>query len=512
MGMSWQGWGALMLASSMLALGACSKDESESASAGETEGVDNDDPVPEGRARIVHSFGTYEMAPLEEITPCIQWTLNNDKAIYVNRVDLVNNGGYHHSNWYIVPENYAAGPDGFFNCDDRLFTELEAAITGGFLWAQSTQSRQDGVKYPDGVVVKIPPRYKIVANGHLLNLSSSTYPTEGRMSLEIVHPSEVKTVLSPFRLTYYDLDIPARRESRFTGDCNMVGQYHEPFDMKLYYVMPHYHYLGNYFDMQYSGGPHDGESFFRLDGFNADNNGQVYDPPLDFTGAQGIRFTCGFDNWRDVSVGWGIGDQEMCVVLGMADARIMMDGLVSSGSVVDVQNDIPISEGDCNVLGVPKNDDQTMPTPEELAAPLYVPPSDPADEDLPAIPPCIDVPDDALPRDEVSLRAIANSLFASSCTYSSCHQRETAVAGLDLMAADLHGELMNHQVAANTDLPLIAPGDPEGSYLYRLIADCEPMDRDGNVVNHMPLNAPFLSDPGLVAMVRDWIAQGAQNN
>ena len=45
--------------------------------------------------------------------------------------------------------------------------------------------------------------------------------------------------------------------------------------------MPHFHYLGNYFDLTISGGPRDGESIFRHDGFNADNNGRVFDTPID---------------------------------------------------------------------------------------------------------------------------------------------------------------------------------------------------------------------------------------
>jgi hypothetical protein len=150
-----------------------------------------------------------------------------------------------------------------------------------------------------------------------------------------------------------------------------------------------------------------------------------------------------------------------------------------------------------------------MPTAEELAAPLYVPPVDPADQGLPPLPECQDTPASAKPREEATLTNIANSLFVSSCTYSSCHASGTAVAGLDLQAEDLHEELLHHDLVANTDMPLVTPGDPERSYLYQLISKCDPTDKNGNIVRHMPLNAAMLSDPGLVAMVRDWIAAGA---
>ena len=71
---------------------------------------------------------------------------------------------------------------------------------------------------------------------------------------------------------------------------------------------------------------------------------------------------------------------------------------------------------------------------------------------------------------------------------------------------------MNHTVQTRTALPLVAPGDPEGSWLYQILSRCEPMDDDGNVVAHMPKNSPYLLPPELVAKVGDWIREGAQDN
>lgn len=71
---------------------------------------------------------------------------------------------------------------------------------------------------------------------------------------------------------------------------------------------------------------------------------------------------------------------------------------------------------------------------------------------------------------------------------------------------------MNHEVTSNTMLPLVEPGDPEGSWLYQRIARCDPHDDAGASVTPMPLNAPTLSDPRLVAKVRAWIEAGAPND
>ena len=72
--------------------------------------------------------------------------------------------------------------------------------------------------------------------------------------------------------------------------------------------------------------------------------------------------------------------------------------------------------------------------------------------------------------------------------------------------------MLSHTTMANSDLPLVAPGDPDGSWLYRRIADCEPTDRAGNIMAHMPFNAPTLARAELVAKVRAWIAAGAPEN
>ena len=268
---------------------------------GSTTTADTDtDGVPDDRATVVHSFGAFALGPLEEAQPCLQWTIGNEQPIYVQTVRLVNDGGSHHSNWFVVPDDQFVGEDGYFDCNSRGFDELGAAVAGTVLFAQSTQSRLDEQNLPEGVVVKIPPHHKVLAGGHFLNLSDAAVQTEMRMSLEIVHPRDVQIIAAPFRLSYRALDIPAFTEARFTGHCDLSTLYDEqagkPLDLKLYYVTPHYHYLGNYFDLSVLGGPRDGESVFRLDGFDAGSNGQSMVPPVDLTGATGLSFTCGYDN------------------------------------------------------------------------------------------------------------------------------------------------------------------------------------------------------------------------
>jgi len=468
-------------------------------------------------ASLVHSYGTYTMAPYVEIEPCVQWTLGNEQAIYVNAVTLVNDGGFHHSNWFAVPEEVFAGDDGYFDCADREYVELTAAIEGTVLFAQSTQSREELMTLPAGAVIKIPPRHKIIARTHLLNIGSAELDSELRMAIDLVHPRDVDAVLAPMHLDYHDLSIPAGKRSRFTGECSFAATYEEatkrPFDVKLYYVLPHYHYLGEYFGLQILGGARDGEVLFELDGFNGGANGKGFDPPVDLSGADGLRFACGYNNWLGKDISFGTGDGEMCMMLGLVDSRVMIESRVMDGSeLVGVDGEVLLSEAECSNYAVQKNAAQSPPTAAEREAPLYVPPSEPGDVDLEPTKKCVDSAA-AEPDTPVTLVSVRDAIFAPSCSFSSCHDAKAPAAGLDLQtAAGLGARLIDHSVVAKTDLALVAAGDPEASWLYRLVAECEPQNGDGVVVRHMPFNAPTLLPDPLVAKLRAWIEAGALDN
>jgi hypothetical protein len=459
----------------------------------------------EATAIIAHGFPHFELEPFQEFSECVSWTMNNETALYIERFEIENDGAWHHSNWFAVPEEMFEGPDGFWNCASRDFGEVEAAAAGVVLGAQSTQSYYEAQFIAPGVVTKIPPRHKVVAGAHMLNLAARPVTTQMRIRLHAIHPARVKTVMAPFRVTYYDLSIVPESESRFTARCMFREPYESvarvPLDLKLYWLLPHTHELGNFFEVKVIGGPRDGEVLLRLDGFDAEGHGKAFDPPVDFSDAEGIEVTCGYQNPRPVEVGWGIGDQEMCEMLGMADARLLMDMAVrEDGAPVEPSpvDGIPHFTGPCTFLTVPKPEAQQPPTDEEKNAPLAVPESDPDVRSSGGPPECVDTPADAASLTEPSVERMGGYIFRPSCSYSSCHGGPTPSAGLDLMAEDLEAELLGHTTASGA--PLVRPGDAANSPLYQRISECSP---EGGA--HMPLNAPTLMEPALVAMVRDWI-------
>ena len=324
-----------------------------SAPEGETGGC-----IPIEGIRYGHNFGAITLQAGEEINGlCQSFALNNETELWVNAVEFMTEGYYHHSNWFFVPEGKHEYQDGtWYDCYDNGFQEVTAALLGGVLFAQSTQVNQELQRFPEGVAVRIPPYSRIIGATHLLNYQPEEVKTELTMNVYAIPAEDVTVKLSPFRLTYYPLDIPANSVSEFTATCDLKKLFQETVssdvDMELYYIMPHYHDLGHDFRLSVSGGPDDGKILFELGGFGSDPFGKAFDPPIDLSEATGLTFTCGYNNPRDVSVGWGIGDQEMCVMLGFAASPIAFDVSVEKNEVLGPdENGIVQNTGACTGMG-----------------------------------------------------------------------------------------------------------------------------------------------------------------
>lgn len=471
-----------------------------------------DDPALES-AQVTFDFGKWTIPPGGEQYPCAQWTLDNDQPLYVKAVIKSNDGGWHHSNWYAVDENRFSGPDGIHDCSDRRFNEREGAIYGAVVFAQSTQAYVERQEFEDGVVIKIPPRSKIIGGVHLLNVSTSELETGARMGLELVHPKDVEQVAVPWRLDNSALVIPSESEVRFESTCSLAAQYEqktgEPFEPKIFWILPHYHQLGNYFRVDVVR-PDGDETIVELEGFNAEANGITFDPPVDLTGATGLRFVCGYYNPFPYTTRYGLtGEDEMCTLLAFTNSSMRLNTSVFDIDSVATVDGIEHRYGPCNPLFLPNTVDQAMPTQEEIDAPLYVPESNTAGGgDTPLIPECGDTPADAEPDGPATLSALRVDVFGASCAFSSCHDVDSPAGGIDFTAEDLHTELLEHDLLTDAGMPLVDPGNPDNSWLYRVTSSCSPEAASG-VMPFMPRNSPTLLPAGKVARIRAWIEAGA---
>ena len=316
-----------------------------------------------------NEFETVTLAPGAEFSGwCQSWVLNNSEEIWVNSVTLETDGGYHHSNWFFVPEGQHDYPDGLWKkCYSTGFSEVEAADSGGVLFAQSTQVVSEVQAFPPGVAVRIPPYSRIIGATHVLNYHAEPLTTGLRMTLQPIRESEVQVKMTPFRLSYLDLNIPAGAKADFTGDCEFRSTYEAvadtALDMQIYYLLPHYHALGDGFSLDIIGGPDDGKRIFELGTFSPEPFGLGFDQPVDLSEAQGLRFTCSYHNTLKKKVSWGIGDDEMCVLLGFADARLALDMSVIETTETVSEDGRLKSTGPCIIFPVPFDQNKPGGTP-----------------------------------------------------------------------------------------------------------------------------------------------------
>jgi len=269
-------------------------------------------------------FGPYALAPGQEInSQCVSVTLDNDAPLYVNKVELTTSTGFHHSNWFWVPDHLFDGADGTWNCDERSYDEASAGFQGGVLYAQSTQATHEIQEFPPGVAILIPPRSRIVAGTHLYNTGDDALTVPIALALTtIANPT---TKLAGMGFANESINIPAMRDSRMTMECdinathqNVLGR---PMDFSMYYALAHYHELGTGLTLEAVRADGTSETVFETVSAIGDVLGGPIAPAFSLDGFAKLRFSCHFNNPRTTNVRWGVGDKEMCAFLAFSDSE-----------------------------------------------------------------------------------------------------------------------------------------------------------------------------------------------
>ena len=277
-------------------------------------------------------FGPFDLAPGQEISSrCVSATLDNDEPLYINSVELTAGVGFHHSNWFWVPEGKFPGPDGDWRCGDRNYDEAIAGLEGGVLFAQSTQAQHEIQAFDAGTAIVIPPRSKIVAGTHLLNPSDETRSVPLTMTITpIANPT---TKLHGMAIQNQGLALPARRKSRFTIECPVAEAFDTPgYDRNynMHYVLPHYHERGTGITIEAIDAAGTATMVFANTARVGEPLGRALAPVFSMRDVEKLRFSCNYDNQSDNSIGWGNGDGEMCIFLAFQDSPHEIAGGVLS--------------------------------------------------------------------------------------------------------------------------------------------------------------------------------------
>jgi len=330
-----------------LALGCC-------LSACGSEG-DPGDGAPAQDLFLEREFTGIQVSPASESTDlCASWRLDNDRPLYVNQVEMEAGSGWHHSNWFFVPEGTFSEDDGVWRCAGD-FDGVKAALYGGVLFAQSTQATAETQAFQPGAALEVPPHSVVVGELHIINVGEQELDTGVTLSLTGLPEEEVVTRLRPLAFDFHQLAIPAQQRSRFEASCDMEEAFGAPIDLAIHYVLPHYHRFGTGMDIEMMGGERDGETIYGIESRIGEPLGRSMAPPLSMVGARGIRFACEFDNTTPDTIYFGNNkDSEMCIMLAFTDSSLVWGGGVLEGSprLRGVEDGVAVYEGDCSVAAL----------------------------------------------------------------------------------------------------------------------------------------------------------------
>ena len=301
---------------------------------------------------LTHSFTPLAIEAGEEISGvCQSWTLDNDETLYVSKIRQRNEGAWHHSNWFFVPEDTYPGPDGTWDCDERGFHDVSAALEGGAFFAQSTQALEELQAFQEGAVLEIPPRHKIVGGVHLVNISASPLDTGLSFDIETIPEENVQVRLRPIAFTNTALDIEPQAESRFGMTCDLPVA----SDYNLYYVLAHYHEWGNYFRLSFVDDDGGERTIFELRNSIGEPLGITLDPPINSQDASKLRVECGYINNTEEPLTYGLAGHEMCVFLAYSDAPLKIGATSGDNTAMGPDdNGVYMNETACGgVLAIP---------------------------------------------------------------------------------------------------------------------------------------------------------------
>ena len=208
-----------------------------------------------------------------------------------------------------------------------------------------------------------PPRSQLFVFMHILNTDSTTVDTKVGAKLYTLPEAEVQVKLKDlsFNMGSGAIEVKPRQRTRLYAEC----RFPEPADFNAYFILPHYHDWGTGMSFEIMGGPNDGMVFWENEGSTGEPLAVPVSPPISLQGAEGIRFSCSYDNPGEETIHYSeSGDGEMCFFLMHTDAdkgwyTLMDDRILpvnrESMGMTDGVEDIKV--GPC----VPLNDD-TLPS------------------------------------------------------------------------------------------------------------------------------------------------------
>jgi hypothetical protein len=253
-----------------------------------------------------------DVAAGEEVSFCLSWPIPDitRKVIYAGR--LYTTPGLHHSNVISKPIDAELGENPYPECHPGAsdpFADI-AEVIPDVLFANSTQVVGDEtLAFPAGMGWHIDVAREVSTNMHFLNTTGEAARVEVAYDFFTMDEAELTDEVAPMFMQMNEFVIPAHTTKTIGKECKVFGG-------QLVSLMPHTHEWATRFtvDTLPYAGP---EQRVMDDGtFDLESDIRIFDPAIDLTDIEKMRFQCTFANTLDHDLHYGLGENEMCILFG----------------------------------------------------------------------------------------------------------------------------------------------------------------------------------------------------
>jgi len=267
-------------------------------------------PPPRSGFRLVAP--PRELGPGEEDAFCLSWPIPDvtRRVVYSGR--LYTTPGLHHSNVIAKPIDAELGENPYPDCHPGAsdpFSNIGEAIPD-VLFANSTQVvGEETLVFPAGMGWRIDVTREVSTSIHFLNTTDAPQHIEVVYDFFTMDEAELTDEVAPFFMQMNEFSIAPHMTETIGKDCKVFGG-------NVVSLMPHTHQWATRFTVDllpYAGG----ETRVLDDGtYDLESDIALYDPPLDLTDIDRLRYQCTFDNPLDHELHYGLGENEMCILFG----------------------------------------------------------------------------------------------------------------------------------------------------------------------------------------------------
>ena len=274
------------------------------------------EPLPVPTSGVQFHLGPWDVAPNFEREFFYYEPLNNDQALFVNRVDMAMRPGSHHLILYDlsddIPEILVPDPQVFRDIRDTNGNYIPSTlmITSHLNFVTGTQWPLMTYHYPPGVALRIPAGTGFDINVHYVNRSSQIIQGEIYANLHTVDSSQVEHVAERLFMNNLDINLPPQTSTTLTKTFVVDER------VQIFQLFSHAHEHMTDFRVFIDGGPRDGELVYIAYDWEHPPILEL-NPMLTLEKGQGLRLQATYNNDTNSTINFGfLSSDEMMILFG----------------------------------------------------------------------------------------------------------------------------------------------------------------------------------------------------